>query len=486
MARTTVLPLGIQIHSIRGLSLPGTGNGTEANNHPSGSTVDYTLTCIRWKQHFRWIRNAFSTAPVKSFSLTTQNVAHDAIQCQVSSKGDEKEWLIPCRIIQSPNHDGSTKFYRFQLYCIPKRPEDSTTTSTSAKIQDVTSMKPIAWKDVDLLQLQRERPIEIQLQGSRDPDTTIILDLTVRDMTNNPIRPVTEKIENPQLIQYFNDLLATENGHPSGGKKGSVSTSSAPPNINSLGSMGKLATAINRNRPKSYYEEQCSKYFDTLASNKSITSIPDYWDGVIRWEWPPWLLLTGKGKVAMIGLDALLKLYPTVVPIREFKVFDVQPFGRSRVTFYYGDSKDPVHIYEEFSFNERGEMTFIEAWTDQNGLLPVPNKKTDPWAERKDALRLSTMIPGLGNSQTEINIKAVSYLAQTNDVLKVFLQAYEHPIFEWDKELFRYVTDPTKDNTFVHKSIEARKKAVSAAATASPSSSAAATKREIGTKTVIY
>ena len=70
-------------------------------------------------------------------------------------------------------------------------------------------------------------------------------------------------------------------------------------------------------------------------------------------------------------LDVLLKLYPTEVIDRDCRFFEVQPFTRCRVVFNYKRKNTFVPIYEEFTFNDRGEISFIEAWTDQDKLLPM-------------------------------------------------------------------------------------------------------------------
>ena len=60
-------------------------------------------------------------------------------------------------------------------------------------------------------------------------------------------------------------------------------------------------------------------------------------------------------------------------------------------------------IYEEFVFNDQGEMTFIEAWSDQPGLLPMPDPD-DRWAEAPNVPRLSTKVPGLGSATGLIDL----------------------------------------------------------------------------------
>ena len=80
--------------------------------------------------------------------------------------------------------------------------------------------------------------------------------------------------------------------------------------------------------------------------------------------------LTGHRRWSL-KLDRLLLLYPTKVINRKCRGFDVQPFGRCHVTFHYLKGDHLVDIYEEFTFNDAGEITFIEAWTDELGFNPT-------------------------------------------------------------------------------------------------------------------
>ena len=153
----------------------------------------------------------------------------------------------------------------------------------------------------------------------------------------------------------------------------------------------------------SYYIEQSQLYFNTMDSNEDRDIGPNYSEQVARWEWPPWLMLTAFGRDDIIESDLLLRLYESTVPVRECKAFDEQPFGRCRVTFYYADHDGRgCPIYEEFTFNDQGEVTFIEAWSDLPGMLPMPD--ADTWAEGDDVSRLSSRIPGLGSSTGAIDL----------------------------------------------------------------------------------
>lgn len=189
-----------------------------------------------------------------------------------------------------------------------------------------------------------------------------------------------------------------------------------------------------------YYIEQSLKYFDTLDTYADPRSIPNYSKLVARWEWPPWLKLTGIGSDAMIWIDLLLKLYPTSIPERDCRAFTVQPFGRCHVVFYYKD--EPCSIYEEFTFNDQGEMTFIEAWSDIPGLLPTDDP-SDYWAEGADVYRLSTKIPGLGNATGLIDLKGecLRKAAKSNADVADFANRARYPVITWVAELATFWED---------------------------------------------
>ena len=151
------------------------------------------------------------------------------------------------------------------------------------------------------------------------------------------------------------------------------------------GTPGATASCLAPTQTPEYYVAQAHKYFDTLDQTADPQSIPSYSVWVVRWEWPPWLMLTGYGRDEMIEVGEALKVVdPSTVPIRDCRAFDTQPFARCVVTFEYEDG--PCPIYEEFVFNDAGEMTFIEAWSDLPGLRP----------QRGSIERLSTRVPGLG------------------------------------------------------------------------------------------
>ena len=187
-----------------------------------------------------------------------------------------------------------------------------------------------------------------------------------------------------------------------------------------------------------YYIEQAHLYFNTMDTAEDRTIHPNYSELVARWEWPPWLYLTAFGYDNIMSTDTLLRAYPSTIPERECLFFEEQPFARCRVVFYY---EDPDHegrgcpIYEEFAFNDAGEMTFIEAWSDLPGHLPMPD--SDEWAEGTEVSRLSTRVPGLGKPNGLIDLEAsdmttaaaedpdiANFVHRANNWLETWSEAY--------------------------------------------------------------
>ena len=161
---------------------------------------------------------------------------------------------------------------------------------------------------------------------------------------------------------------------------------------------GATADCLSPTQDPAYYAEMSDFYFDTMDKRVELTDWPPYSERVARWEWPPWLKLTAYTRENIEATDILLRLYPSIVEERDCRAFDQQPFGRCRVVFYYDYHNGlGCPIYEEFTFNDAGEITWIEAWSDLPGLLPMDDA-ADPWAEGSGVTRLSTRIPGLGRS----------------------------------------------------------------------------------------
>ena len=165
---------------------------------------------------------------------------------------------------------------------------------------------------------------------------------------------------------------------------------------------GALASCSTPTQTDEYYAATSSMYFDTMDYTVELDDWPPYGETVARWEWPPWLKLTAYTRENIETTDTLLTLYPSVVTDRDCRAFDTQPFGRCTVVFYYDDHDGkPCPIYEEFTFNDAGEITWIEAWSDVDGLRPTTSD--DPWGE--DGIdRLATRIPGLGTATGTLDL----------------------------------------------------------------------------------
>ena len=189
------------------------------------------------------------------------------------------------------------------------------------------------------------------------------------------------------------------------------------------GTDGATATCLAPTRSAEWYVAQAERYFDTLDVSADPESVPDYAELVARWEWPPWLLLTGFGRQTLIDTGKLLKqVDPSTVPLRDCRAFERQPFARCRVSFEYEGG--PCPIYEEFVFNDAGETTFIEAWSDLPDL--VPTTADDPWGERSSIGRLSTRVPGLGRPDGRIDLDGTwmaDVAAEDADVADLALRA---------------------------------------------------------------
>lgn len=161
------------------------------------------------------------------------------------------------------------------------------------------------------------------------------------------------------------------------------------------GTDGALAACSAPTLSPEEYAALSSMYFDTMDYRVDLPDWPPYGETVARWEWPPWLKLTAYTRENIELTDSFLQLYPSIVEERDCRAFDTQPFGRCTVVFYYDDHEGQgCPIYEEFFFNDAGEITWIEAWSDLDGLRPTTAE--DPWGEHSDIGRLGSRIPGLG------------------------------------------------------------------------------------------
>lgn len=204
---------------------------------------------------------------------------------------------------------------------------------------------------------------------------------------------------------------------------------------------GALSTCLTPGQSPQYYVEQAHKYFDTYDAAASSNDPPLYSELVARWEWPPWLKLTGYGRQTIIYSDKfVMVVMPSTIPVRDCRAFPVQPFARCRVTFDYDGRTCP--IYEEFTFNDKGEMTFIEAWSDLPDFMPMEDD-TDEWGEGHSVHRLSTKIPGLGDPGGRISLTAQwmrQAAAQDEDVAD-FVQRAKNFWGTWLREYFAAGSD---------------------------------------------
>jgi hypothetical protein len=198
------------------------------------------------------------------------------------------------------------------------------------------------------------------------------------------------------------------------------------------------ARCLTPTQTPEYYVAQAELYFDTLDVDAPPENIPDYSEFVARWEWEPWLLLTGYGRQDMEQTaQALRQFDPSTVPFRDCRFFEEQPFARCYVSFTYEGG--PCPIYEEFVFNDAGETTFIEAWSDLDGLRPTST--VDMWAEAADFPRLSTRVPGLGRPDGLIDLTgpAMTAAAANDPVIADFVRRAAN---FWDTWLDEYFNAP--------------------------------------------
>ncbi len=215
--------------------------------------------------------------------------------------------------------------------------------------------------------------------------------------------------------------------------------------IDPCGHDGALATCLEPTMSPEYYAEKSSMYFDTMDYTVELEEWPPYSELVARWEWPPWLKLTAYTRENIEATDTLLTMYPSVVPERDCRAFDTQPFGRCYVVFYYDAHEGRgCPIYEEFTFNDAGEITWIEAWSDVEGLRPTSDE--DRWGEQSDIGRLSNRIPGLGNAGGRIDLDSewmqaaaaedadvADFVERANDWYETWLEEYTNaPDDYWD------------------------------------------------------
>ena len=192
--------------------------------------------------------------------------------------------------------------------------------------------------------------------------------------------------------------------------------------------------------------EQGVKYFLTMQSDVPVKVQPEYAKRVIRWEWEPWLLLTGYKRSTLVLSDAMLKLVPTQYDKLDCRFFEQQPFCRCHVVFNYSGHTCP--IYEEFTFNDQGEITFIEAWSDFPSLLPMGPGADGIWDESdywalNGAHRLATKVPGLGTANGRIhpNSECMREAMQSDPEIMDMINRLRRPMGYWMHQLFTHFNE---------------------------------------------
>ncbi len=181
---------------------------------------------------------------------------------------------------------------------------------------------------------------------------------------------------------------------------------------------GARSTCLKPTHSPEYYVTLSKQYYDTLDRTRVMPRPPQYASQVIRWEWSPWFKLTALGRDQLVAFNEFLADAVDVTmqhPI-ECKAFAVQPFSRCHMLFEHQQLLCPT--YAEFTFNDDGEITFVEGWSDLPGLRPSTNA-SDRWAESPEAHRLSTKVAGLGNAKGNVDFTAEWMLAAAENDAEV-------------------------------------------------------------------
>ena len=208
------------------------------------------------------------------------------------------------------------------------------------------------------------------------------------------------------------------------------------------GTPAATSTCLTPTQTEAHYLEQALLYFDTLDVTTPESNLPTYHEQVARWEWPPWLLLTGFGAQDMINTGLFLREFdPSTVPVRDCRVFPTQPFARCYIDFEYEGGRCP--IYEEFTFNDEGEMTFIEAWSHDPAEPFMGEGRS--WGERDDFPRLSTRVPGLGTPSGPIPYDDPELLRRAEERADEQVLDYLARITDWRRFWLQTLRDADRD-----------------------------------------
>ena len=134
-----------------------------------------------------------------------------------------------------------------------------------------------------------------------------------------------------------------------------------------------------------YFTQQVEQYFDSLQTGSTL--FPNYAPDVVRFEWQPWLLLTGNGSDNIKFVDSEIRKYTGYCQVKNRKHRYVKKLNmvQSTVEFFYNNSTNPIKIYEELTFNKEGQISFIEAWINTDykvdGKLQLPSRGKDGFPE---------------------------------------------------------------------------------------------------------
>lgn len=78
------------------------------------------------------------------------------------------------------------------------------------------------------------------------------------------------------------------------------------------------------------------------VTEKYMEPPPKYSTNAIRFEWPPWLLVTGSGKSSMLAADSSMRQatpYASPRQYRKCEGYDTHPFARCSVALWEWDKK---------------------------------------------------------------------------------------------------------------------------------------------------
>ena len=209
------------------------------------------------------------------------------------------------------------------------------------------------------------------------------------------------------------------------------------------------SNSVVPNKDESYYINQANTYFSFLETTSKDHIEPNYSPSLIRWEWEPWLILTGLNDERTLIIDSLIRETGKCECLdRELVFYNTNPFVRCRVTFYYGENKTPIKIYEEFTFDGSGNISFIEAWYDvEDNKLQIPEREFDGWPKFCSVKRLSNLIPGYNKTDFILVLESSEMISQAElyDDVKNFKSRAEKFAVSLFAELVEQIIDSRRD-----------------------------------------